>query len=211
MQNIKNIIFDLGNVLLDIDTDLSKEAFRKYNLKDFDKLYTLAAQSEIFDRLEVGSISPKDFYTEFRELTNSNLNDKIICNCWNALIIDYTKERIELLQNLRKKFRTFILSNTNIIHYESYTNLLKNKYNVNGLESLVEKAYFSHEKGLKKPDERFYKLILEENNLNPEETLFIDDNKTNIEAAKRLNIMTIYLVDKKLEDLFTNNNLYLVS
>jgi putative hydrolase of the HAD superfamily len=73
---IKNIIFDLGNVILNIDTKLSEKAFAKYGLRNFGELYTLASQSEIFDRLEVGSISPSDFYSEFRHLTKSNLRTK---------------------------------------------------------------------------------------------------------------------------------------
>ncbi len=201
MKNIKNIVFDLGNVILDIDTDLSKEAFKNYDLKDFDKLYTLAAQSEIFDRLEVGAINPEEFYNEFRKLTTSNLSNEIIERCWNALIIDYTKARINLLRTLKNKYRTFILSNTNIIHYKFYTQLLINKHDINGLESLVEKAYFSHDLGLKKPDDKIYDFVLSDSNLIAEETLFIDDNKYNIMAAKALGFKTILLDDQDLENL----------
>ncbi len=201
MQKFKNIIFDLGNVILDINTQLSEKAFMNYGLTNFDKLYTLAEQSEIFDKLEIGSINPNDFYDVFREITKTKLSNTIIRDCWNALIKRYSKERIHLLKNCRNTYRTFILSNTNIIHYEFYTKQIKQQFGINGLESLVEKAYFSHEHGLKKPDKRFYKLLLEENNLIPEETLFIDDNKSNIEAAKTLKIQTIWLTDKKLEDL----------
>ena len=201
IKNIKNIVFDLGNVILDIDTNLSKAAFINYGLKDFDKLYTLAAQSEIFDRLEIGSISPNEFYNEFRQLTNTDLSNDVIKKCWNALILDYTQDRIDLLIELKKHFRTFILSNTNFIHYQSYTRLLIDKYNVNGLESIVEKAYFSHEIGLKKPDSKIYELVLTESNLKAEETLFVDDNRYNIEAAKVLGFKTIFLENEKIENI----------
>jgi putative hydrolase of the HAD superfamily len=208
MQKIKNIIFDLGNVILDIDTDLSKEAFKKHKLTDFDKMYTLAAQSEIFDKLEVGEINSAEFYDEFRLLTSSDLNNDIIKECWNALILDYSKDRIDLLKGLKNKYRTFILSNTNIIHYQFYTQLIIDKHNINGLESLVEKAYFSHDVKLKKPDNKIYEFVLNDSNLKAEETLFIDDNRYNIEAAKALGFETILLENTKLEDLeFFRNTL----
>jgi putative hydrolase of the HAD superfamily len=200
MQQIKNIIFDLGNVILDIDTNLSKEAFSKQGLKNFEELYTLAAQSEIFDKLEVGAISPEQFYSEFRKITSSNLSNEIIKDCWNELIMDYTQTRIDLLQNLKSQYRTFILSNTNLIHYNFYTELLRQKHKINGLEALVEKAYFSHEIGLKKPNPEIYKFVLKDSSLNASETLFIDDNLTNIEIAKECGLITFWLKEGNLEN-----------
>ncbi|MDD3686379.1 MAG: HAD family phosphatase [Bacteroidales bacterium] len=196
---IKNIIFDLGNVILNIDTKLSEKAFAKHGLNNFGELYTLAAQSEIFDRLEVGSISPSDFYSEFRHLTKSNLSDEIIRNCWNALILDYPPARIKLLADLKQKYRTFLLSNTNRIHYEFYNPLINEQFGFDGLESFFEKAYFSHEIGMKKPDPKIFEFVLENSNLIPAETLFIDDNKANIEAASALGIQTLWLKDNNLE------------
>jgi glucose-1-phosphatase len=201
MQNIKNIIFDLGNVILDIDTKLSKIAFERQGLKDFDNLYTLASQNKIFDKLEVGELNPDEFFKELRIIRGVNLSDEIIMRCWNALIMDYTTERLEILQNCKKEYRTFILSNTNIIHYQHYTDILKNKYNINGLESLVEKAYFSHEVKMKKPDAEIFLHILSDSKIEAEETLFIDDSKIHILAADKLGFQTIWLNEKKLEDL----------
>lgn len=201
MQKIKNIIFDLGNVILDIDTNLSKIEFEKQGLKDFDKLYTLASQNMIFDKLEVGELSPQEFFDELRKISGVYLSDEIIIKCWNALIIDYTHERLEILKQCRKQFRTFILSNTNIIHYQHYTQILKDKYNVNGLESLVDKAYFSHEVKMKKPSPEIFLNITIDNGIKPEETLFIDDSEIHILAADKLGFQTIWLNEKKLEDL----------
>jgi len=201
MQNIKNIIFDLGNVILDIDTKLSKIAFERQGLKDFDNLYTLASQNKIFDKLEVGELNPDEFFKELRIIRGVNLSDEIIMRCWNALIMDYTTERLEILQNCKKEYRTFILSNTNIIHYQHYTDILKNNYNINGLESLVEKAYFSHEVKMKKPDAEIFLHVLSDSKIKAEETLFIDDSKIHIDSANKLDFKTIWLNDKKLEDL----------
>lgn len=196
---IKNLIFDLGNVILNIDTKLSEQAFAKHGLNNFGELYTLAAQSEIFDRLEVGSISPSDFYREFRHITKSNLSDEIIRDCWNALILDYPPARINLLADLKQKYRTFLLSNTNRIHYEFYNPIINKQFGFDGLESFFEKAYFSHEIGMKKPDPKIFEFVLENSNLIPAETLFIDDNNANIKAASALGIHTLWLKDNNLE------------
>ena len=176
MENIRNLIFDLGNVILNIDTKLSEIAFAQYGMNDFEKLYTLASQNELFDRLEVGSI------------TENELDNKTLEQCWDALIIDFPSARIEMLKRLKNegKYRTFILSNTNIIHYRFYTALLKRTRGVDGLESLVEHAYFSHEIGLKKPNRDIFDYVVEHSHIKPEESIFIDDNEANIKAAHAL-------------------------
>ncbi|MDD2387052.1 MAG: HAD family phosphatase [Bacteroidales bacterium] len=201
MNKVKNIIFDLGNVILDINTSRSETAFANYGLKNFENLYTLAAQSELFDRLEVGNITPKEFYAEFRELTGTHLSDDIIKDCWNALILDYEPKRIKLLKQVKPEYRTFILSNTNKIHYDFYTDLIKKTQNIDGLESLVEKAYFSHELNLKKPGREIFHYVLQDSNLIANETIFIDDNKPNIITAYEMGFKTVLLEDTPLEEL----------
>lgn len=202
MDKNKNIIFDLGNVILDINPAKSRDAFAALGLKNFDRLYSLINQSDLFDKLEIGVISKNEFFNEIRRISDTNLSDIDITKAWNALILDYTYQRIEILKSVRKKYRSFILSNTNEIHYEYYTDLLKNKYKFNGLEDLVEKAYFSHNIGMKKPDFEIYKYVLKDANIKAEESLFIDDNKDNIDAASKIGLNTIWINEKtKLEDI----------
>lgn len=203
MENIRNLIFDLGNVILNIDTKLSEIAFAKYGMNDFEKLYTLASQNELFDRLEVGSITENEFYDEFRKVTGCKLGNQILEQCWDALIMDFPTARIEMLKRLKNegKYRTFILSNTNIIHYRFYTALLKRVHGVDGLESLVEYAYFSHEIGLKKPNRNIFDYVVEHSHIKPEESIFIDDNEANIKAANALGFNTIFLKDNNMENL----------
>lgn len=203
MENIRNLIFDLGNVILNIDTKLSEKAFAQYGMTNFSELYTLAAQNELFDRLEVGSITEKEFYDEFRRVTGCKLSDKTLEECWDALIMDFPPARIKMLKRLKNegKYRTFILSNTNIIHYRFYTALLKRTHGVEGLESLVEHAYFSHEIGLKKPNRDIFDHIVANSHIKPEESIFIDDNEANIKAANALGFNTIFLKDNDMENL----------
>lgn len=203
MENIRNLIFDLGNVILNIDTKLSEIAFAQYGMNDFEKLYTLASQNELFDRLEVGSITENEFYDEFRRVTGCKLDNKTLEQCWDALIMDFPSARIEMLKRLKNegKYRTFILSNTNIIHYRFYTALLKRTRGVDGLESLVEHAYFSHEIGLKKPNRDIFDYVVEHSHIKPEESIFIDDNEANIKAANTLGFNAIFLKDNNMENL----------
>ena len=203
MENIRNLIFDLGNVILNIDTKLSEKAFAQYGMTNFSQLYTLAAQNELFDRLEVGSITEKEFYDEFRCVTGCKLSDKTLEECWDALIMDFPVARIDMLKRLKAegKYRTFILSNTNIIHYRFYTALLKRVHGVDGLESLVEHAYFSHEIGLKKPNRDIFDHVVVNSHIKPEESIFIDDNEANINAANALGFNTIFLKDNNMENL----------
>ena len=203
MENIRNLIFDLGNVILNIDTKLSEIAFAQYGMNDFEKLYTLASQNELFDRLEVGSITENEFYDEFRRVTGCKLDDKTLEQCWDALIMDFPAARIEMLKHLKAEgeYRTFILSNTNIIHYRFYTALLKRTRGVDGLESLVEHAYFSHEIGLKKPNRDIFDYVVEHSHIKPEESIFIDDNEANIKAANALGFNTIFLKNNDMENL----------
>lgn len=203
MDNIKNLIFDFGNVIIDIDTKLSEIAFSKYGMNNFSELYTLASQNQLFDLLETGKINEKDFYSEFRKISGCTLNDKILEECWNALLIGFPAPRIEMLKRLKAegKYRTFILSNTNIIHYKAYTKTLADTYNVLTYDELVEHAYFSHEIGFRKPGREIFDYIAEHSHLKLEESLFIDDNPTNIDAAKLLGFNTILLNDRDMSEL----------
>jgi putative hydrolase of the HAD superfamily len=206
ISSIKNIIFDLGNVILNINTSISEQEFLKHGIKNFNELYSLLSQSELFDILETGKISPAEFYNKFRELTKTKLSDDNIKLCWNALILDFPQVRLDLLSRIRSKFRTFILSNTNYIHYVYYTNILKQKHNIDGLEAIVEKTYLSFEIGKKKPNLEAYEYVISDSALEPSETLFIDDNKDNIISAHKFGLHTIWLKDNDLENLEIWNN-----
>lgn len=200
---IKNLIFDFGNVILNIDTKLSEIEFAKHGMNNFSELYTLASQNALFDLLETGKISESDFYAQFRKVANCTLDDDTLRECWNALIMDYPKPRIEMLQRLKAegKYRTFILSNTNIIHYNFYTKILQETHHIARVEDLVEHAYFSHEVGFRKPNREIFDYVVEHSNILPEESVFVDDNKDNIVAADALGFNTIFLHDCDMADL----------
>jgi len=196
---MKNIIFDLGGVLIDLQADKTIKCFGKnitafYN-KGEDKLFI-----EIAHKFERAEISADIFRQKVCEIYNLNFSDEKFDYCWNAMIGEMTNKRTVLLQNLRKKYRIFLLSNTNEIHYRFFT---AQKY---WNENLFERVYFSHLLGMRKPEHRIFNFVLSENNLLPTETLFFDDNAENVEVAKELGINAIQ-VTSEIIDLCNNINL----
>ncbi len=121
------------------------------------------------------------------------------------MLLDFPKERIELLQRLNKKYRLFLLSNTNEIHFHQYNNDLINQFGFD-LNSLFEKAYYSFELGMRKPDTEIFEYALNDSILDPFETLFIDDLDKNIETARRLGMNTIWIDITKNDNITTKLN-----
>lgn len=199
--NFKNIIFDFGGVILNIDYTRSVEAFKKIGLDNFEKYYSQAEQKELFDNLETGRISPQDFRNELKRYLDGNCTDADIDKAWNAMLLDLPEERVQLLDSIRNKYRTFLLSNTNKIHHTAFSSSIQHTFKRNIFSELFEKAYFSHEINMRKPNAEIFELVLNENGLKTEETLFIDDSIQHIEGANKLGIQTIFL--KKGEDILS--------
>jgi len=201
-KNTKAIIFDLGGVILDIDLLKIKEGFRILGFDNLEESFKLFQQNQIFEKFEKGEINPQIFRNELRKACPKPFSDRKFNEIWNSLLIAYPPENIKILQKLKNKYRTFLMSNTNEIHYQSYTETLKNNFGIDKLDDLFEKAYYSHTSGMRKPDKEFFQLIIKENNLEPEKTVFIDDFPENIEGAKELGLQTIHINGFKLSDVF---------
>ena len=193
MQNIKNIIFDLGGVILNIDFKQTELAFAKLGVGNFNAYYTLQSVSPLFEKLELGLITPEDFYDQFRKIVNVSLTNEEIENAWNALLIDFPPERIKWLKEISDKYNIYLLSNTNKIHYDAFMKLFEIQIGNKNLNDYFIKAYYSHEINLRKPSPECYEFVIKKENLIAEDTLFIDDSETNIKAAKKVGINTIHL------------------
>ncbi|MFP4024995.1 MAG: HAD family hydrolase [Thiohalospira sp.] len=200
MEEIKNIIFDLGNVIININGDKTVDAMKKLGFKDFQESYTLLRQSDLFNWLEKGLITPEKFHSELKIHFNNHISSVMIDEAWNAMLLDFPKKRIELIQKLKSKYRLFLLSNTNVIHYQKYNNDLINQYGFE-LSSLFEKAYYSFDLGMRKPDMEIFEYVIKDSNLKPLETLFVDDSAENIETANLLGLKTLWLDVDKGDDI----------
>ena len=202
LNGIKNIIFDLGGVILDIDYNLTVKAFEKLGIPNFKAQYSKMSQSNLFDNIETGKISPEEFRNLIREVAEKDVTDAEIDHAWNALILHLPQYRIEILKKLQDNYRLFLLSNTNKIHYDDYSEVIKRENGIEGLEPLFEKTYLSHEMGLRKPNPEIFNVVLNENNLVAEETLFIDDSPQHIASAKTLGIDHYHLENEDIGELF---------
>jgi putative hydrolase of the HAD superfamily len=192
MPNIKNIIFDLGGVILNIDFKKTNEAFHAIGFENFAEHISQFHITDLFLDYEVGQIDDIEFIDSVAKLSAAPMSREKIVDAWNALLLDFPKERIDLLKRIKSKYRTFLLSNTNSIHLQEYQKRLHREQGVY-LEDLFEKTYYSHVVKLRKPDADIFNLVLKENNLVPSETLFIDDTYSNFSEAEKLGIQIYHL------------------
>ncbi len=205
--DIQNIIFDLGGVLLNIDYNRTISSFKELGMTDFDNFFTQAAQSQIFDRLDKGSISPENFRKELREITGLNPTNHQIDEAWNAMLLDMPPERVTLLQHVRQNYRTFLLSNTNAIHYPVYMEYMLQTFGVTDLEHMFKKQYLSYQMGMRKPEKQIYDTVVSENDLDPQKTLFIDDSSQHVTGAREAGLKALWLDVERfsIESLFNND------
>ena len=193
MQAIRNIIFDLGGVFLNLNYQLTEDAFVAAGVTDFHSYFTQHFSNPLFEQLETGKISDADFYRGFREQTGANISDAIIREAWNAMLLDFPVARLQWLGEVRERYRIFLFSNTNQIHYDAFMDRFAKDYPGVDFNSYFIKAYYSQFMGLRKPYPEAFQFILDEQQLNPAETLFIDDTPKNITGAQAVGLQTIYL------------------
>lgn len=193
MQKIEAVIFDLGGVILDIDYNLTRKAFEKLGVANFNEMYSQASADHLFRNLETGNIKEANFYSEFNECTGLRLNPDQISEAWNAMLLTFRENSLLFLNEIKSRYRLFLLSNTNEIHYNMFNKIYKEKNRPFPFEIFFEKAYYSFEIGKRKPDNDIYEYVLKTNNLKPNSTLFIDDSVQNVNAAKNLGMQTILL------------------
>ncbi len=190
---IRNIIFDLGGVFIDINFHKTKEAFTSAGVADFDTYFHQSHSNPLFAQLERGLISPEEFYAAFRNETGLALTDNAIRDAWNAMLGDFRPASLSVLPEVKKSYNSFLLSNTNQIHYEGFIDIYHEQIAGDNFNAQFHKAYYSHEIKLRKPDAEAYAFILQENMIDAAETLFVDDTLKNIEGAKAVGLQTLWL------------------
>jgi len=194
MENIKNIIFDYGNVIFSIDFTLAQQAFADLGISNATEFFGHRKQDNIFNAFEKGEISADAFRDAIRKAANNSyLSDQQINDAWNSMLLGIAKGNHDLLLKLKDKYRTFLLSNINAIHYDYIIDYLKREFGFEGNDHLFEKVYYSHLIGKRKPDADIFEYILRDSNLNPAETLFIDDSPQHLATAGTLGIRTFLM------------------
>lgn len=190
---IKNIIFDLGGVILNIDYRLTLRAFQQLGATHFTEDFTKNPQHTFFIDFEIGKITSAQFRYQLRHFLRLTLTDQQLDDAWCALLLDIPNERLQVLRQLRQQYRTFLYSNTNAIHLQRILKICVRDHQLHSLDDFFEKQYYSHLLGIRKPDVAGYLAILKENNLLPGETLFIDDLYANIAGAQQAGLRAFHL------------------
>jgi putative hydrolase of the HAD superfamily len=192
MTPVKNIIFDLGNVLYDIDFEIMYKRFHELGIPNFENHFTLNQSDPLFFDLEKGFIDEVTFCSRFNQLYNLSLNKDQIIEAWNSLLIGFREKSLDWLKSNQSNFSLFLYSNTNQPHQgyflAQYTREIGGDFN-----ALFKKPYYSHEMGMRKPDPASFQYILHQEGLKAAETLFIDDNEPNVLGAASVGLQVLYL------------------
>lgn len=204
LEHIKNIIFDLGGVLLNIDYHLTKQAFIDFGVIDFDDYYNKSQQTDLFNLFEIGQITEHEFCDELRQLSNTNLSNQKIIAAWNSMLLDFPLIRKELLIQLKNSYRISLLSNTNETHIRAFNKTIQKDIQESSLAPLFHSHYFSNEIGYRKPNTDIFEYVLKLNDYKPSETLFLDDSIQHIEGAKKCGINTLHIKGIPVEKLFAD-------
>ncbi|QQT25639.1 HAD family hydrolase [Sphingobacterium spiritivorum] len=194
MQKVKNIILDYGNVIFMIDFMRAQEAFTALGIKNVDQFFAHKGHAPLFDAFEKGEITAEAFRQGIRDTADvPHLSDEQIDAAWNALLIGVPEGNHELLLELKGKYRLFLLSNNNEIHYQWILDYLKREYQLEDNTSFFEKDYYSHLMKMRKPNADIFEYVLNTHDLKPEETVFIDDSPQHLDTAAKLGLQTFLL------------------
>ena len=208
-QNVKNIIFDLGNVIIDLDLDRTWQQLKHWLGDDYEMaLKRLRPNEDIFIQFEIGKITEQDFFETLRNTTETPLSIRHLKEAWNAMLLQIPPQRFEMLSRLKARYNVFLLSNTNETHYNWVDGYLRTVYNFTIQDfntRYFHKPYYSHLIHLRKPNTNIYDYVLQDAGLKAEESLFIDDNSQNIEGAKKVGLQTyLHPIGAEIVDILKN-------
>ncbi|MGC3946866.1 MAG: HAD family phosphatase [Chryseolinea sp.] len=194
-SSVKNLIFDLGGVIIDLSIDDTLKTFAALagvEKKIIDKWYTTAPE---FLSYETGHITDEEFRSFINGQCVSPGTDATIDKCWNAMLRGLPKQKLDLILSLKDKYNVYLLSNTNAIHlrYINEVMLPAIPGALPSLDNYFHRAYYSHVMKKRKPHAEIFEEVLAESRLNADETLFLDDNHDNILGATKVGIKTAFV------------------
>jgi glucose-1-phosphatase len=198
---ISNIIFDFGDIFINLDKQAPLNALKKLGLKEWN-----SELDELNLQFEKGKINEAQFIIGFKkQIPNATIED--LRAAWNSILLDFPLYRLEFLQKISSEYRLFLLSNTDAMHIEKFEHKVGPTFS-REFYQCFEKVYFSHEIGMRKPDPEVFNFIIKKHDLSMKRTLFIDDKKENTDIAKSLGMQVwnlqvgqedvVQLFDKKI-------------
>jgi putative hydrolase of the HAD superfamily len=203
MKDIKNIIFDLGGVLIDLDFNRVFASFKALGVENIKEMYGQHHAAKLFRDFESGFISEEEFRKGLRKYIPGQVSDEQIDNAWDSLILEFRLESLLALDKLAERYDLYLFSNTSSIHHRYFSSKYPKEAGKRRLEEHFTKTWYSHLIGKRKPDPESFEYILKDAGIDPKETYFIDDTSENVEAAMKFGIQSkLLLKEERIEDLF---------
>lgn len=193
MSSFDAIIFDLGGVILPLHPKATIDELSTLFGRDASVVYTQAKQVDLFDRLERGEISPDDFRRQLCSSFDRQVDSASLDRAWNAMLGTLPQAHLEFLRRLQAQKRTFLLSNTNAIHVERFLGDFARDHSSAALFSdYFEAVHYSHLLRMRKPEPRIFRTLIERHALEPSRTIFLDDNRDNVEAGLSVGLRAVH-------------------
>ncbi len=193
--NFKNILFDLGGVILDINLQSTLKKFYDLGFPALLMQYPFSMNTDLFFKYETGKMKVDQFRDEIRKVSGVDVSDEVFDEAWNSMLVRIPVERTELLMALAKRYALYMLSNTSDLHAPVFEKMFEETARMK-MHNLFTKIYYSHEIGYLKPDLEAWEYVINDAGIKPEETLFLDDSIQNIKASQELGFQAIHIHER---------------
>ncbi len=199
---ITSIIFDLGGVVLPLDTEATRQKILQLTGQDIREWIKFGYPHQIIKNFELGKLTEREFFEDLSQVLSYENDLYYLKEAWNAMLMPISKENIDFLNQLSEKYQLILLSNTCETHIQCFEKMLQQTHHIESLELIFDKVYYSCRIGMRKPDTKIFQKIIKENHLNPTQTIYFDDTPEHIDAAKRLGIQSyLYPQNKPLQEI----------
>ena len=193
--NFKNILFDLGGVILDINVQATLKGFYDLGFPAELMQFPHSMTTDLFFKYETGKLDTDQFRNAIRESTGVEMSHQAFDEAWNAMLVRIPEERTALLKRLSERYPLYMLSNTSSLHVKVFENMYLEAAGIS-MRKVFTKIYYSHEIGWHKPDHEAWEHVIRDAGIKPEETLFLDDNIHNIKASQELGFQAIHIHER---------------
>ncbi|MFT4737730.1 MAG: HAD superfamily hydrolase (TIGR01509 family) [Cyclobacteriaceae bacterium] len=193
LKKFDHLIFDLGQVIVDLSADRVIDGFSQYYQKPKEDLQKLIVGMPELYLYETGEMSDSDFIASVNALFGSSVPDAVFRSIWNSMLVAIPTNKLDLLTMLSRTHKTYILSNTNQMHQDRFDEMVRTVLPDKAMSDMVHFPYYSHQIGLRKPELAAYSFILDKHNLNPSKVVFFDDKIENIHSAEAVGISGIHV------------------
>jgi len=194
-QNFRNILFDLGGVILDINIQATLKQFYELGFPAELMQYPESMSTDVFFKYQTGKLDTEQFRNAIRKSAGVEMSDQVFDEAWNAMLIRIPEERATLLKRLSERYSLYMLSNTSSLHVEVFEPMFRRSAGIS-IHEVFTKIYYSHEIGWHKPDHEAWEFVIKDAGIKPEETLFLDDSIHNIKASQELGFQAIHIHER---------------